>query len=140
MRYLFRFITDDLSQVKEIEATETWTVLHVAKFTYVWSSIATTFNRSSLAHNPPAEKSLDSSADRGLAVGNGLMPVVLGELCAVLLDGSRPHTFVPCVVGGIAAGHLAPAAADRRGFIGVGGWTDGCALCRRLLPAPMCLS
>ena len=39
---LFRFITEELSQVKEIEATEVWTVLHTGKYNYAWSNPVTT--------------------------------------------------------------------------------------------------
>jgi Lrp/AsnC family transcriptional regulator, regulator for asnA, asnC and gidA len=35
---LFRFMTEELSQVKEIEATEVWTVLHTGKYNYAWSN------------------------------------------------------------------------------------------------------
>ena len=36
--HLFRFLSDDLSRIEGIEATETWAVLHTMKYNYAWSN------------------------------------------------------------------------------------------------------
>ena len=36
--HLFHFLSEDLSKIQEITATETWTVLQTRKFNYAWSN------------------------------------------------------------------------------------------------------